>query len=86
MRLLVTGLPVRGELLKARKDISRKNSVYQTEKYLVLSFGGSLGAKPLNDAMFDILLESANNDNITIFIQSELTAVNFLKNSKKTVL
>ena len=31
-------------------------------KYLVLSFGGSLGAKPLNDAMFDILLESANND------------------------
>ena len=60
--VVVTGLPVRGELLKARKDISRKELGIPNGKYLVLSFGGSLGAKPLNDAMFDILLESANND------------------------
>ena len=60
--VVVTGLPVRGELLKARKDISRKKLGIPNGKYLVLSFGGSLGAKPLNDAMFDILLESANND------------------------
>lgn len=60
--VVVTGLPVRGELLKARKDISRKKLGIPNGKYLVLSFGGSLGAKPLNDAMFEILLESANND------------------------
>ena len=60
--VVVTGLPVRGELLKARKDISRKELGIPNGKYLVLSFGGALGAKPLNDAMFDILLESANND------------------------
>ena len=60
--VIVTGLPVRGELLNARKDLSRKKLGIPKNKYLVLSFGGSLGAKPLNDAMYDILLESAEND------------------------
>ena len=60
--VIVTGLPVRGELLNARKDLSRKKLGIPNNKYLVLSFGGSLGAKPLNDAMYDILLESAEND------------------------
>ncbi|MCC8073080.1 MAG: undecaprenyldiphospho-muramoylpentapeptide beta-N-acetylglucosaminyltransferase [Clostridiales bacterium] len=55
----VTGLPVRGELLKADRDISRAQLGIPDDKYLVLSFGGSLGAKPLNDAMYDILLNSA---------------------------
>ena len=31
------------------------------DKYLVLSFGGSLGARPLNEAMFNILLSSAES-------------------------
>lgn len=57
--VVVTGLPVRGELLKARKDIARKELGIPDGKYLVLSFGGSLGAKPLNEAMYNILLDSA---------------------------
>ncbi len=55
----VTGLPVRGELLKANKDIARAQLGIPDDKFLVLSFGGSLGAKPINDAMYDILLNSA---------------------------
>ncbi len=58
---VVTGLPVRGELLKARKDEARKELGIPDGKYLVLSFGGSLGAKPLNDAMYPILLDSAKS-------------------------
>lgn len=57
----VTGLPVRGELLKADKDIARAQLGIPDDKFLVLSFGGSLGAKPINDAMYDILLNSAEN-------------------------
>lgn len=57
----VTGLPVRGELLKADKDIARAELGIPDDKYLVLSFGGSLGAKPLNDAMYNILLDSADS-------------------------
>ncbi len=57
----ITGLPVRGELLKADKAMSRAQLGIPDNKYLVLSFGGSLGAKPINDAMYDILLSSAEN-------------------------
>lgn len=60
-KVVVTGLPVRGELLKARKDIARKELGIPDGKYLVLSFGGSLGAKPLNEAMYNILLDSAKS-------------------------
>lgn len=59
--VVVTGLPVRGELLKARKDIARKELGIPDGKYLILSFGGSLGAKPLNEAMYNILLDSAKS-------------------------
>lgn len=57
----VTGLPVRGELLKADRDFARAQLGIPDDKYLVLSFGGSLGATPLNEAMFGILLASAEN-------------------------
>lgn len=57
--VVVTGLPVRGELLKADKDVARAQLGIPNDKYLVLSFGGSLGARPLNEAMYDILLDSA---------------------------
>lgn len=58
---VVTGLPVRGELLKADRDMARVQLGIPDDKYLVLSFGGSLGARPLNEAMFDILLSSADS-------------------------
>ncbi len=57
----VTGLPVRGELLKADKEFSRAQLFIPENKPLVLSFGGSLGAAPLNEAMFDILAENAES-------------------------
>ncbi len=55
----VTGLPVRGEIIAADKDFSRAELGIPKDKPLVLSFGGSLGARPLNDAMYDILVENA---------------------------
>lgn len=55
----ITGLPVRGKLLNSHKNIARKKLGIPDNKFLVLSFGGSLGASPLNEAMYDILLNSA---------------------------
>lgn len=60
----VTGLPVRGELLRKTKAEARSELSVPNEKTLVLSFGGSLGAKPLNDAMFDILLKHAEDGSV----------------------
>lgn len=59
--VVVTGLPVRGELLSADRDLARAQLGIPDDKYLVLSFGGSLGARPLNEAMFNILLSSAES-------------------------
>lgn len=58
---VVTGLPVRGELLKADRAMARAELGIADGKYLVLSFGGSLGAEPINEAMYDILLSSAKS-------------------------
>ena len=57
---VVTGLPVRGEIINANRDFARVQ-LGIGDKPLVLSFGGSLGAAPINDAMFDILLNSAES-------------------------
>ncbi|MBQ9228532.1 MAG: undecaprenyldiphospho-muramoylpentapeptide beta-N-acetylglucosaminyltransferase [Eubacterium sp.] len=58
---VVTGLPVRGELLKKDKATARAELGIPEDAQLVLSFGGSLGAAPLNNAMHDILLADADN-------------------------
>ncbi len=58
---VVTGMPVRGELLRANRDDARKELGIEGDKPLVLSFSGSLGAKPINDAMIPVLLSSAKN-------------------------
>lgn len=61
---MVTGLPVRGELLNKSKKSAREELSVPDGKYLVLSFGGSLGAAPLNDSMFDILLRHADDGSV----------------------
>lgn len=60
--VVVTGLPVRGEILNSNKDFSRAELGLKEDKPLVLSFGGSLGAAPLNEAMFDILLNNSESE------------------------
>lgn len=66
---VVTGLPVRGEILKKDKESARNELGIPMDAKVVLSFGGSLGAAPLNDAMFDILVGNADEGRI-YFIHS----------------
>lgn len=61
---VVTGLPVRGELLNKSKIEARIELGIADDTPLVLSFGGSLGAEPLNKAMFDIILEDSLRDDV----------------------
>jgi UDP-N-acetylglucosamine--N-acetylmuramyl-(pentapeptide) pyrophosphoryl-undecaprenol N-acetylglucosamine transferase len=57
---VVTGNPVREELLAMNKDEARK-SLGIDERPLVLSFGGSLGAAKINEAMVTVLAESSKS-------------------------
>ena len=51
---VVTGLPVRGELLETDRDIARAE-LGLDDKPLILSMGGSLGAKAINESMLEVI-------------------------------
>ncbi|MCQ2471468.1 MAG: undecaprenyldiphospho-muramoylpentapeptide beta-N-acetylglucosaminyltransferase [Clostridia bacterium] len=53
---VVTGLPVRGELLTASRELSRAE-LGLDNRPLILSMGGSLGAKSINEAVSTMILE-----------------------------
>ncbi|MBQ8228475.1 MAG: undecaprenyldiphospho-muramoylpentapeptide beta-N-acetylglucosaminyltransferase [Clostridia bacterium] len=52
----VTGLPVRGEMLRADREISRAELGISDDMPLVLSMGGSLGALAINKAVKELIL------------------------------
>ncbi len=51
---VVTGLPVRGQILQANRDLARFE-LGLDEHPLILSFGGSLGARSINAAMTELI-------------------------------
>lgn len=57
-RCVLTGNPVRQELSRADKEDSRR-ALGLDARPLILSFGGSLGARSINEAVADLLVHSA---------------------------
>ncbi len=53
---IITGLPVRGELLEADPEVSRAELGFDT-KPLILCMGGSLGADAVNNAVADVVAD-----------------------------
>jgi UDP-N-acetylglucosamine--N-acetylmuramyl-(pentapeptide) pyrophosphoryl-undecaprenol N-acetylglucosamine transferase len=62
--VIVTGLPVRGEMLRADRDISRAELGVKDNQKLILSMGGSLGATTINNAMLDIIADNCDNEEL----------------------
>lgn len=59
-RCVLTGNPVRQEVLRAKREEARVR-LKLDERPLILSFGGSLGARKINEAVADLLVESAKS-------------------------
>ncbi len=59
-RCVLTGNPVRQELSRADKEDSRR-TLGLDARPLILSFGGSLGARSINEAVADLLVHSARS-------------------------
>ena len=57
---VVTGNPVRSEVLEYDKERARKE-LGVDDRPLIVSFGGSLGARTINQSMLDLLVRSAND-------------------------
>lgn len=65
---VVTGLPIRGDILTCDGEAA-KRELDLGGLPLILSMGGSLGAKPVNDAVFGMILAKAN-DNDCVFLHA----------------
>jgi len=65
---VVTGLPIRGDLLEADSDFA-KAELDLGGKPLILSMGGSLGAKPVNDAVLGMIINK-HKDNDCVFLHA----------------
>ncbi len=61
---VITGLPVRGEMLKADRAVSRAELGVRDNQKLILSMGGSLGAEAINNAMVDLIAANHTNKNL----------------------
>ena len=61
---IVTGLPVRNEILRADRDFARAEMGIKDDETVVFSFGGSLGAKTINTAMVDVIAAYKNENKI----------------------
>ncbi len=59
-RFVDTGNPVRGEILSQQKQEARKK-LGLDERPVILSFGGSLGAKVINESLADIIARSGKD-------------------------
>ncbi len=57
---IITGNPVRVELLKADKASARKKLKIEDDRPLILSFGGSLGARAINEAVTELIAAHNN--------------------------
>lgn len=59
-RFVTTGNPVRGEIITAAKDASRK-ALGLDDRPVILSFGGSLGARKINEGVADLIARSGKD-------------------------
>lgn len=66
---VLTGLPIRGDILKGDRDFARAELGIADDKPLILSMGGSLGARPVNDAVMGLILNKYK-DNDCVFLHA----------------
>ena len=82
---VITGNPVRQEILTAKKEESRKE-LGLDNRPVVLSFGGSLGARKINEAVADLVARSGIDADISTFSHTAVTATGFRSSLRKRVL
>ncbi len=65
-KIRLTGLPVRPEILCVDRSTGLKNLGFKTDRFFLLSFGGSRGARAINRAMLEVLKRFAADPRLNI--------------------
>ncbi|MDD4237405.1 MAG: undecaprenyldiphospho-muramoylpentapeptide beta-N-acetylglucosaminyltransferase [Desulfotomaculaceae bacterium] len=66
-KVILTGLPVRPEILRATRLEGLKKLGIGADRFLLLSFGGSRGARTINKAMVDVIKQFGGDPRLNIF-------------------
>jgi UDP-N-acetylglucosamine--N-acetylmuramyl-(pentapeptide) pyrophosphoryl-undecaprenol N-acetylglucosamine transferase len=64
----ITGNPVRKELLESDYQTCREKMDIGKDKFLILAFGGSLGAEKINETVVDFIKTNVQNKKIIIIL------------------
>lgn len=78
-KLVLTGNPVRKEILVARKSIARRNLGISEDKKMVLCYGGSGGSEEINEAMLLVIKNMVKEDIAFIFATGKLYYDEFIQ-------
>lgn len=65
-KVILTGLPVRPEILRATRPEGLKKLGIGADRFLLFSFGGSRGARTLNKAMIDVIKRFGGDPRLSI--------------------
>ena len=65
-KIVVTGNPVRRDILAAQRDVSRKRLGLPDDAFVLLAAGGSRGARVINQAMQEVLTRYQTNTGIVV--------------------
>ena len=66
---IVTGLPIRGELLEADSVTSRQELGFN-ENPIILCMGGSLGAREINKAIIEVIASNAHDERYNFIVST----------------
>lgn len=64
---IITGNPIRNSLITANRSESRKKLGLAAGEKLVLSFGGSLGARAINESMAGVIKHAADSGDFCVY-------------------
>lgn len=79
-KCIFIGSPIRQEIFNGNKQKAKELCKFEKTKPTILVFGGSLGAKPLNDIVLQSVAKLSNNYNI-IHITGKGNKTNVINNS-----
>lgn len=83
-KLILVGNPVKKDILKADRSVSRKTYKLRQNDIFIYSFGGSGGQKSLNDAMIDLIKKYVSNPEVRILhVTGKRLYESFLEEIKK---
>lgn len=82
-KAVITGLPVREELISVSKSDARENLGIEDEKIVILSVGGSLGASAINEVMEQLIIKKADDKNLVFLHSTGNRKAEFIKNLKE---